>query len=157
MRMKDGASTIEFLSWMSPEPKGFSIMPSTVRIGVGELLSAVRREENGRGFIETYRSSGNGCIWGRLGRVADVGSQGNPASMVRIAGGRLIVTYGQRAAPMGIRARMSSDHGGTWSPEIHLRDDSRAWDLGYPRSFGDSVGHDSRVDQRVWKTGGRFL
>ena len=47
---------------------------------------------------------------------------------------RLVLTYGFRSAPYGIRARMSRDQGFTWRPEIILRDDAGTWDLGYPRT-----------------------
>jgi hypothetical protein len=49
--------------------------------------------------------------------------------------GRLAITYGYRSAPFGIRARLSSDEGKTWSDEIPLRTDGGAWDLGYTRTI----------------------
>jgi len=48
--------------------------------------------------------------------------------------GRLCLTYGYRAAPFGIRARLSADAGATWEPEIVLRDDACSPDLGYTRT-----------------------
>jgi hypothetical protein len=33
-----------------------------------------------------------------------------------------------------MRAKLSSDNGATWGPEITLRDDAANWDFGYPRS-----------------------
>jgi len=60
---------------------------------------------------------------------------GNPPSLIRLKDGRLCVTYGYRAYPYGIRARLSSDNGKSWSKEIHLCDDGRSWDLGYTRTF----------------------
>jgi putative protein kinase ArgK-like GTPase of G3E family len=45
------------------------------------------------------------------------------------------VTYGYRAVPYGIRAKISSDNGKTWGPEIILRQDGRNWDLGYSRTI----------------------
>lgn len=62
------------------------------------------------------------------------GSVGNPPSMLMLKDGRLAITYGFRSAPYGIRARLSSDNGGTWGEERILRDDAGCWDLGYPRT-----------------------
>ena len=47
---------------------------------------------------------------------------------------RLALIYGRRVEPFGLRARISSDNGRTWSDEIVLRQDGGSWDLGYPRS-----------------------
>ena len=45
-----------------------------------------------------------------------------------------MLTYGYRRKPYGIRARVSSDEGRTWGPQIILRDDGLTGDLGYTRS-----------------------
>jgi len=47
--------------------------------------------------------------------------------------GRLVCAYGYRAEPYGIRAKVSTNDGESWSAEIRLRDDGLNWDLGYPR------------------------
>ena len=54
--------------------------------------------------------------------------------MIRLHDGRVCLTYGYRAAPFGIRARLSDDGGRTWGDEIILRDDGGGRDVGYPRS-----------------------
>jgi len=139
-RTTDGGQTWNFVSWMAPEPTGHSIMPSTVRCSKNQLISAIRRKEKRkRGgflfFIEVYSSNDNGKTWEFLSKVANTGRRnGNPASMIRLNDGRIVVTYGYRAKPYGIRAKISSDDGKTWSEEIHLRDDGRSSDLGYPQT-----------------------
>jgi len=139
-RTTDGGQTWNFVSWMAPEPTGHSTMPSTVRCSKNRLVSAIRRKEKRkRGgflfFIEVYSSNDNGKTWEFLSKVANTGrGNGNPASMIRLNDGRIVVTYGYRAKPYGIRAKISSDDGKTWGPEIHLRDDGRSWDLGYPQT-----------------------
>ena len=45
------------------------------------------------------------------------------------------MTYGYRAQPFGIRARLSWDEGQTWDQEVILRDDGGSHDLGYPRTI----------------------
>jgi len=134
-RTRNGGGTIEFVSWIAPEPTGYSIMPSTVRVSPQGLVSAIRRYERGdinRGWIEIYGSDDNGQNWQFLGKAADTGGKGgNPPSMVRLRDGRLCVTYGYRSKPQGIRAKISRDNGKTWGNEITLRDDGRTWDIGY--------------------------
>lgn len=134
-RTTDGGRTLNFVSWISPEPEGFSIMPSTVRISKNQLISAIRRKEKGLGFIEVYASNDNGKNWEFLSRPANTGrNNGNPPSMVRLDDGRFVVTYGYRSRPQGIRAKISGDNGKTWGDEIMLRQDGRTWDLGYPQT-----------------------
>jgi len=136
IRTTDGGRTLEFLSWIGPEPKGFSIMPSTVRLSKNDLICAIRRKEKGLGFIEIYHSSDLGRSWQILNKAAETGrSNGNPPSMIKLKDGRIALTYGYRSKPYGIRAKISDDNGRTWGPEIHLRDDGRTWDLGYPRTL----------------------
>jgi predicted neuraminidase len=140
VRTTDGGRTWKFVSWIGDEPKGYAIMPSTVRLGEMELLTAIRCREGSRSWIETYRSLDDAASW-RLDIVPapDLG-EGNPPSLIRLADRRLCLTYGYRAAPYGIRARLSGDNGHTWSPEIVLRADGGGRDLGYPRSVQRSDG-----------------
>ena len=42
------------------------------------------------------------------------------------------MSYGYRRAPFGNQARISSDHGETWSKPIVISDDGAGEDLGYP-------------------------
>lgn len=141
-----GGQEIAFVSWITPEPEGYSIMPSTVRLGDGSLVSSIRRYERGdvnRGWIETWSSKDGGASWDGPSHVAETGERsGNPPSLVRLSDGRLAVTYAYRSRPFGIRARISRDEGRTWGDEIHLRDDSRTWDIGYTRSV-------QRTDGRI--------
>ena len=139
-RTADGGRTIDFLGWITPEPNGYAIMPSTVRVGDACLVSAVRRHEGeGDGqtnWIEIWDSTDGGRNWNLVcDAAADTGLHGgNPPSMVRLADGRLCLTYGRRKPPFGIRARFSSSGGASWSEEVILRDDARTWDIGYPRT-----------------------
>jgi hypothetical protein len=110
-------------------------MPSTVRISPATLITAIRRKEDGHGWIETFRSDDNGESWADGTRaVPSTGIGSNPPSMLRLADARLCVTYGFRGAPYGIRARFSKDDGKNWGSEVLLREDGSTGDLGYPRS-----------------------
>ena len=143
VRTTDGGKTWKLVSYIGPEPKGYSIMPSTVRLSPSDLLTTVRRlEEQGkpRSWIEAWGSSNNGESWSLLNeRVADTG-EGNPPHLIKLADGRLCLTYGHRAEPFGIFARLSSDGGKTWSQPIVLRHDGGGRDIGYPRSVQRSDG-----------------
>jgi len=57
---------------------------------------------------------------------------GLPSHLLRLRDGRLLMTYGHRRPPFGNQARLSSDHGKTWSEAIILSGDGKGGDLGYP-------------------------
>ncbi len=161
-RTRDGGATFDFLGWMTGEPLVVrSVMPSTVRISDQHLVSVMRRrfdldqpgpniEQN---WIDAYESRDGGRTWEFLSKVAttDRGNEdnrnGNPPALVRLDDGRLVVAYGYRGEPYGIRAKISDDNGATWSDFISLRDDARNWDLGYPRMV---VRPDGRLVTVYW-------
>lgn len=142
IRTTDGGKTWNFVSWICPEPCGFAIMPSTVQVGPESLLTAIRCKEgllSSNYWIDIYRSDDLGNSWQYLNRpTSNMG--GNPASMIKLADGRIALTYGYREVPYGVRARVSADSGQTWGDEIVIRVDGGCWDLGYPRSIQRSDG-----------------
>ncbi len=131
-RTTDGGKTWTRLAYVHDEPAGneFGIMPSTVRLSPTSLYTTVRY----RRFIEAYRSDDNGLTWTGVTRAVPDTGRGNPPSLVKLVDGRLVVTFGYRAEPYGMRARVSTDEGRTWSNDIVLRSDGGTWDLGYPRT-----------------------
>jgi len=144
-RTLDGGKTIHFVSWMAPKPIVYTIMPSTVRVSQNQLVSVMRqsRGEAFRGWIDVFGSVDNGQTWEFVNKCTytdDRDWNGNPPSMVRLRDGRLCVTYGYRWLAFGIRARLSSDNGKTWSDEIILRSDGLNWDMGYTRTIERSDG-----------------
>jgi hypothetical protein len=149
-RTRDGGRSFEFQGWMSGEPIPYrSVMPATVRGRTGQLISVLRRRHDRqvdgklvqRCWLEAVQSDDEGQTWRTLSYVTDTGPfNGNPPSLVRLQDGRLCAAYGCRAAPIGIRARLSSDEGHTWGDEITLRADGLTWDLGYARSVQRSDG-----------------
>ncbi len=133
-RTVDGGSTWSLLSWIGPEPKGFAIMPASVRLSETEILVVVRRREETKRWQAAYLSQDNGASWEYLNDpMADLG-EGNPPSLIKLQDGRLCLTYGFRAAPFRIAAKLSADNGRTWSDEIVLRDDGANRDQGYTRT-----------------------
>jgi hypothetical protein len=140
-RTKDSGKTIEFVSWVGKSPVNELIMPSSVMVDEQTLITAIRCSvsvgefETVPTWIDLYKSTDNGATWHFLNRpVPNAGSGGNPPAMIKLQDGRICLTYGYRAVPFGIRARLSSDGGKTWGDVIHLRDDGGCSDLGYPRT-----------------------
>jgi hypothetical protein len=137
VRTTDGGKTWTLVSTIGPEPAGYAIMPSTVRLSARDLVTTIRRggpEEKRPAWIEAWASSNNGASWSLLGEAVPDTGEGNPPHLLKLADGRLCLTYGRRAKPYGMFARLSSDAGKTWSEPIVLRDDGGGRDLGYPRS-----------------------
>ncbi len=134
VRTVDGGLTWQRVSWIGPEPTGFAIMPSTVRLSDTELLTTLRRREGTFRWISAWRSLDNGTTWIQEKDPVEYVGEGNPPMLNRLQDGRLCLTYGFRAYPYSIRARLSADQGKTWGPQIILRDDGTDRDIGYVRS-----------------------
>lgn len=147
----DDGTAFHFLSFVTPERDPFAAADgdwhSTYRFGGhrwfyprgvllpdGRILCALRcqRDPTGVMWTELYSSDDGGRTWSFLSRVNDFGA---PGSLVVLADGRLVVVYGYRLPPYGIRAVVSEDGGRTWGPELIVRDDGGSWDLGYPNAF----------------------
>jgi len=133
-RTTDGGLTWKLVSWIGPEPAGFAIMPSTVRISDTELLTTLRRREGTSRWISAWRSQDNAKTWRQQNHPVEYLGEGNPPMLNRLHDGRLCLTYGFRAYPYSILARLSTDNGRSWGPQIVLRNDGVDRDIGYVRS-----------------------
>ena len=141
-RTTDGGQTFNLVSWVGVSERDELIMPSSVRVDEQTIVTAIRcsvREgefEEVPTWIDLYESTDNGNSFHYLSRpVPNAGSGGNPPSMIKLQDGRLCLTYGYRAAPFSICARLSEDGGKTWGEAIILRDDGACSDLGYTRTL----------------------
>ena len=165
VRTTDGGKNWSFVSWIGPEPEGFSIMPASVRLSEHEILVTVRRRERSGRFIAGFLSSDNGHSWSHLDNPVEDTGIGNPPAMVKMRDGRICLVYGYRDDPnSSIRARISSDNGQTWSKDYFLRDDGSGQDIGYPRVvqrcdgkivavyyFEDKeTGHERYIGATIW-------
>ncbi len=155
-RTADGGLSWQLLSWIGPEPNGFSIMPSTVRISDNVFLTATRCRDGEKRWIETYRSGDGGKNWQFVNKPVNDLGEGNPPSMIKLNDGRLCLTYGYRAEPFSIQAKLSRDNGDTWGEAIMLREDGAGRDIGYTRTIQRPDGkivtlyyfHDSTTPER---------
>jgi len=62
----------------------------------------------------------------------EIGVWGLPSHLLRLKDDRLLMTYGHRRDPLGNQARVSDDHGRTWSEAMIISGDGVSGDLGYP-------------------------
>jgi hypothetical protein len=89
------------------------------------------RNHNPRNNGETLQSESTDG--GRTWSVPrSIGVWGLPSYLLRLRDGRLLMTYGYRRPPFGNQARISADHGQTWSEPVTLSDDAMSVDVGYP-------------------------
>ncbi len=133
-RTTDGGKTWNRISWIGPEPRGFSIMPASVRLSPSEILIATRHRDGPRRWIQAYLSNNDGASWNDLSTPVPDAGIGNPPAMIRLADGRICLVYGYRGEPYSIRATLSADGGRTWDNEILLRADGSSRDIGYVRA-----------------------
>jgi len=85
-------------------------------------------KSNERETLQTESSDG-GKTWAV---PRSIGVWGLPSHLLRLRNGHLVMTYGHRRAPLGNQARLSTDHGRTWSEPILISSDGTSGDLGYP-------------------------
>jgi hypothetical protein len=134
-RTVDGGLTWSFVAFIGPEPTGYAIMPSTVRISPTKLVTTIRRLDAPKSWIDAFASSDDGQSWSLLSTPEPDAGEGNPPSLLKLPDDRLSLIYGYRKAPYSIRARLSADDGKTWSQPFLLRDDGGGRDIGYVRSI----------------------
>ena len=82
------------------------------------------------GSAETWQTSSpdKGRTWSEPIRI----TYGFPSFLSALPDGRLLMSYGYRREPYGVRARVSDDSGKTWGDEMVISDDAKFSDMGYP-------------------------
>jgi len=135
-RTTNGGMSWERVAWIGPEPDGFEIMPSSVRLSQNEILTVIRhRTGEGESLLSSYLSKDNGESWERLDDpVSDTGNGGSPPALVKLDNGNLALGYIVRKDDGSlVCVKFSEDNGQTWGAEIVLREDGATRDVGYPR------------------------
>ena len=129
-------STDKGRSWQKPVaaarvPGRIFSEPSVVATQNSKLLLMSREEVTGH--IYQSESRDGGATWSPPKQLP---FWGYPTHCIRLMDGRILITYGRRKQPYGIRAALSEDEGQTWGEEIIIRDDmldsSQGLNLGYP-------------------------
>ncbi|NRP21926.1 hypothetical protein LPJGGPFB_05185 [Ensifer adhaerens] len=133
-RTSDGGTNFRLQSFLMGEAEGYAIMPASVLLHDGRVLTLVRRMGGGPGgWIDTFVSDDLGLSWDRVGYPIETGYGGNPPAVSILPGGSIALIYGYRDKPYGVRCRISHDGGSSWSTETIVREDGGSPDLGYPR------------------------
>ncbi len=108
--------------------------PHAIYTGDGTLI-VMLRTNNGIYQCELAKGSDTFTPFRKICTAADT-----PPHLMQQSDGTLILTYGYRADPYGVRARLSYDNGQTWSREIIVSTSAFEWDMGYACSVERSDG-----------------
>ena len=105
--------------------------PYAIEAPDGRLIAQIR-DHNNPDQIETWQTESEdvGKTWSEPHLIGD----GFPTHLLRFGGNRLLMTYGWRKKPFGIRACVSDDSARSWGEEIVISDSGLTWDIGYPSS-----------------------
>jgi sialidase-1 len=95
----------------------------------GTIVAQIRNHNDAdKGSTLQTESADGGRTWSAPRPIC----YGFPSHLLRLRDGRLLMSYGYRRKPYGNRARISTDHGKTWSDEVVISADGKDGDLGYP-------------------------
>lgn len=96
----------------------------------GRLIVHIRNHnsKNNRETLQSESEDG-GRTWSE---PHSIGVWGLPSHLLRLRDGRLLMSYGHRRKPLGNLARISLDHGRSWSAAMTISADGVTGDLGYP-------------------------
>lgn len=127
-RSRDGGKT-----WGEPTLLGMHFNETAVlEVAEGRLLAAMRSEKGGH--ICLIQSGDAGKTWNEPVQLTK--DLEHPPDLIRLRSGDVLLTYGERNAPMGARAVVSRDGGKTWETDgtTILSDAAPNTDCGYPSS-----------------------
>ncbi len=130
LRSRDDGATWNDPSLIAP---GFN-EAGLARLGNGELLAALRSEGD-RASVSTSRSTDDGYTWTSPEKVTEASE--HPGDLLSLSDDCVLLTYGRRHPPYGVRGLLSHDGGHTWdhTRESVYADDRPGPDCGYPSSI----------------------
>ncbi len=117
---------------------------SIVDVGNGHLIAAIRGDRTfytsdnifmpvgGIGTIFLAYSHDGGLCWSK---VVDTGIIGQPANLIKLKDGNIMLTYGHRKIPFGVMVTVSCDNGRSWSKPELISQEFNLWDCGYPSTI----------------------
>ena len=98
----------------------------------GRFLAVFR--DDGQGALSQSVSGDDGATWSDPVRITEPAE--HPGDAIKLADGRLLLTYGRRTTPYGVFGLVSRNDGETWDRENRLLLVADAGsDLGYPSSI----------------------
>jgi len=132
IRSGDGGKTWELVSEIAehPEPAVYFNETSLYRTAAGRLL-AFLRIDGGDGHLYTAASEDDGATWQPFRRHEVYGF---PHNVLRLPSGNVLLTYGARKPPMGVRGRLLGPDCNDIdeAEEFIIRGDSATGGCGYP-------------------------
>ena len=113
--------------------------PHMIQLDNGGYVGAIRvhtvdqEVDENRGMAVYITYSKDGRNWSTIKAITE-DMRGGPPHLMQLKNGVVLLTYGYREDPCGVRYRLSYDSGVTWSDEgiICNAEDSRNADMGYP-------------------------
>lgn len=100
--------------------------------GNGKWIAAARRWKAGQA-MDLFISDDDGKSW-KLSSPLTTENQ-HPGHFLKLKGGELLLTFGNRAqGKNGVAVKVSKDNGITWERERYLITDLKSGDCGYPAS-----------------------
>lgn len=123
-RSRDGGKT-----WSDPSLIAKHFNETGLLVLPGDKVLAALRSQDGGIFIAA--SNDKGHTWSTPIRVTRKNE--HPGDLIRLKNGDILLAFGERNKPMGVRAIVSHDNGKTWNSNkpIVLVDDAVNWDCGY--------------------------
>lgn len=140
VRSWDGGRT-----WTRPKSvaveKGLVFSEPTI-VAVDEARLLVFSREETTGFVFKSESNDRGKSWGS---PAPLPMWGYPCHAIRLRDGRVLIVYGHRRRPYGIRGCLSDDGGRSWGDEFIISGDivdrRLGLNLGYPSAVEVDAGN----------------
>ena len=124
----DGKTWQEISRYYSKEIDGHDLSKwhelHSIQTSDGAILTHIRYENSTWQMI----SRDGGKTWQDLHQICG----GFPSHLLKLADGRLLMSYGYRKENYGNRCRISSDNGQSWSEPMIISGNAPSYDLGYP-------------------------
>lgn len=130
VRSEDRAQTWDYVCPVASDQTVTFNETSLIRTRGGDIIAFMRTDGfDGKCAIARSTDGGKSFQPWEDGQVF-----GHPFHALQLKDGRILVVYGHRRAPFGIRAKVLNQEGTNFAtaPEIILRDDGGNSDLGYP-------------------------
>ena len=132
-RSKDGGQT-----WGDPTVIADNYNETGLLVLPGDRILAALRSHAGA-FLATSFSNDKGRTWSEPRKITS--NMEHPADVILLKDGRLLLVYGERNRPFGIRAMLSKNLGQDWDPRVViLAADAHSTDCGYPSSVETEPG-----------------